>query len=105
MRLAFTMLVDPGQATEYEARHNPIWPELENTLIGHGVKTYSIFLERATGMLFAYAEIEDLDKWQAIASTEVCQRWWRYMAPLMAVNADHSPKTTNLDEVFHLESD
>ena len=105
MRLAFTMSIAPEQAAEYEARHNPIWPELEATLIEHGVTSYSIFMDRATGSLFAYAEVEDLDRWQSIAKTEVCQRWWRSMAPLMAVNADQSPKTTSLAEVFHIESD
>jgi L-rhamnose mutarotase len=103
MRIAFTMTIDPGQAAEYEERHNPIWPELEATLIDHGVRSYSIFLDRATGNLFAYAEIEDADQWQSIAKTDVCQRWWDYMAPIMAVNDDDSPKTTKLDEVFHIE--
>ena len=27
--------------------------------------------------LFAYAEIESEERWQAIASTPVCRRWWR----------------------------
>lgn len=102
MRIAFTMQIEPERASEYEARHSPIWPELEATLIEHGVRSYSIFLDRATGVLFAYAEVESMEEWQSIANTEICQRWWRYMAPLMAVNEDDSPKTTGLDEVFRL---
>ncbi|MDE2706865.1 MAG: L-rhamnose mutarotase, partial [Gemmatimonadota bacterium] len=31
-RKAFVMQVNPDQHAEYEARHNPIWPELEQTL-------------------------------------------------------------------------
>ncbi|NJD11693.1 MAG: L-rhamnose mutarotase [Gemmatimonadetes bacterium] len=105
MRIAFRMTVAPEHAAEYETRHRPIWPELEQTLLAHGVRTYSIFLERATGDLFAYAEVDSLSAWEAVAETEVCRRWWRYMAPLMTVNDDLSPTTRALDEVFHIEAD
>jgi L-rhamnose mutarotase len=105
MRIAFTMTIDPQHAAEYEQRHNPIWPELQETLIAHGVKSYSIFMDRGTGTLFAYAEVEDADRWQSVAGTDVCQRWWRYMAPMMDVNHDNSPRTTNLDEVFHIDAE
>ena len=67
MRLAFRMKVNPDKHDEYIARHNPIWPELEQTLLAHGVRSYSIFLDQATSDLFAYAEIESEERWQAIA--------------------------------------
>lgn len=105
MRIAFKMKIRPDQSAEYEARHNPIWPELESTLMDHGAKSYTIFLDRETGTLFAYAEIEDLERWKAVAQTEVCRRWWESMAPLMEVNPDKSPKATSLDEVFHIGSE
>lgn len=104
MRVAFRMSVHPGQEAEYIRRHNPIWPELEATLKEHGVRDYSIFLDRTTGDLFAYAEIEDLARWQAIAGTDVCRRWWTSMAPLMPANADTSPVARDLEEVFHIEA-
>ena len=49
LRKAFRMSVHPGEAEEYERRHRPIWPELEQTLLAHGVRGYSIFLDDATG--------------------------------------------------------
>jgi L-rhamnose mutarotase len=58
LRKAFVMRVHPDQHAEYERRHNPIWPELEQTLKAHGVHNYSIFLNAETNQLFAYAEIE-----------------------------------------------
>jgi len=97
------MSVDAGKEQEYERRHRPIWPELEATLKAHGVHNYSIFLHEETRQLFAYAEIEDEARWAAIAKTEVCQRWWKYMGDLMPSNADHSPVSHGLKEVFHLE--
>ena len=103
IRKAFIMTVHPGQEAEYERRHSPIWPELEAVLKAHGVTSYSIFLEPATRQLFAYAEIEDEARWQAIAQTEVCRRWWTSMRELMPTNPDHSPVAVELKEVFHIE--
>jgi len=95
-------LID-GNAEEYKKRHNPIWPELQEVLINHGVISYSIFLDKDTNGLFGYAEIEDMKKWEEIANTDVCRKWWDYMAPLMEVNADKSPVSKNLQEVFHIK--
>jgi L-rhamnose mutarotase len=105
MRIAFRMLVHPGQEAEYIRRHNPIWPELEATLKAHGVREYSIFLDRTTGDLFAYAQIDDLARWQAIANTEICRKWWASMAPLMTSNPDTSPVARDLEEVFHIQAE
>jgi len=101
IRKAFVMSVHAGFEMEYERRHNPIWPELGEILAEHGVRSYSIFLHPETRQLFAYAEIEDEARWDAIAQTEVCQRWWRHMRDLMSVNADDSPASIPLREVFH----
>lgn len=105
MRIAFRMRVHPGQEAEYIRRHNPIWPELEAKLKEHGVRDYSIFLDRASGDLFAYAEIESLERWQAVAETEICQKWWASMADLMPSNPDTSPVVGELEEVFHIEAE
>jgi L-rhamnose mutarotase len=60
-------------------------------------------LDRRNGTLFAYAEIESEQSWQQIAETEICRRWWSHMKDLMLTNADHSPVTVAVDEVFHLD--
>ncbi len=99
---AFLMTLKAGCQEEYQRRHNPIWPELEAVLKDHGVSNYSIFLDRNTDRLFAYAEIESEERWGRIAQTEVCQRWWAYMKDLMLTNPDNSPLASELDEVFHL---
>jgi len=99
------MRVNPGQEAEYTRRHNPIWAELEEVLRQHGVHRYSIFLDPETDDLFAYAEIESEERWAAIASTEVCRRWWRSMRELMPSNGDDSPVSSDLREVFHLRRD
>ena len=103
IRKAFRMSVHAGQEAEYERRHTPIWRELEDTLVRHGVRSYSIFLDPATRDLFAYAEIDSEERWAAIASTEVCRRWWRHMTEVMPANPDDSPVSSALREVFHIE--
>ena len=103
IRKAFRMNVNAGAAEEYERRHRPIWKDMEDALLGHGVHTYSIFLDPATHDLFGYVEVEDDALWDRIAATEVCQRWWRHMRDLMPTNGDHSPVSRDLHEVFHLD--
>jgi L-rhamnose mutarotase len=103
IRKAFRMSVNSGQHAEYERRHRPIWKELEDVLLAHGVETYSIYLDDKTGDLFAYAEIEDEAEWNAIARTDVCRRWWRFMRDVMPANPDDSPVARGLREVFHIQ--
>lgn len=102
-RKAFVMSVNAGSEDEYEKRHSPIWPELEKVLKDHGVSNYSIFLHPETRQLFGYAEIESEEQWASIASTEVCQKWWKHMGDIMPSNPDHSPVSAPLREVFHLD--
>lgn len=97
------MKLYPDQILEYEKRHNPIWPGLEDILKTHGVSNYSIFFDESTNILFGYAEIDSEEKWNAIAATEVCQKWWEYMSKIMHSNPDNSPKSTQLKEVFYLQ--
>ncbi len=103
IRKAFIMSVHPEAHVEYQRRHNPVWQELLDTLKEHGVHNYSIFLDARTSSLFGYVEIENESRWQAIAATPVCQRWWKRMADIMPHQTDHSPVSTELQEVFHLD--
>jgi L-rhamnose mutarotase len=103
IRKAFVMQVNPDRHAEYERRHNPIWPELAATLKSHGAHNYSIFLDRATNRLFAYVEIEDEARWNSIAQTAICKKWWAHMREIMPSNPDNSPISKELDQVFHLE--
>lgn len=102
IRKAFVMSVDPEKHAEYERRHRPIWPELEDVLRSHGAHNYSIFLQAETNVLFGYVEIEDEERWNEIAETPICRKWWAHMADVMPSNPDNSPVSSDLREVFHM---
>ena len=103
IRKAFALSVDPGAHDEYKRRHALLWPELAETLTCHGVQNYSIFLHPETHQLFGYVEVESEERWNAIAETEVCRRWWAFMKEIMPSNPDNSPVSRELAEVFHLD--
>ena len=105
IRKAFVIQAKPGMAEEYQRRHNPIWPELQQALKQHGVGNYSIYLKEDTGELFGYLEVEDEAKFNQIGESEVCRRWWRYMTEVLVSDSADSPKAREemLSEVFHLD--
>ncbi|ACS87248.1 L-rhamnose mutarotase [Musicola paradisiaca] len=103
IRKAFVMQVFPECHDEYQRRHDAIWPELTETLKSHGAHHYSIFLDKQRNLLFGYVEIESEERWNAIAHTEACRRWWEYMKDVMPANPDDSPISEELQPVFYLE--
>ena len=103
IRKAFKMKLHPGMAGEYEKRHNDLWPEMKEMIRAHGGSNYSIFFDKETDFLFGYIEIEDEALWRSNAETEVCRKWWDFMAPIMDVNPDNSPVAVALKPVFHLD--
>ena len=100
---AFKMKLKPGFAAEYQRRHDALWPELAALLKQHGISDYSIFLDEATLTLFAVQKQTDNNTAADLPNHPIVKKWWAYMAPLMEVNADNSPKCGNLREVFHLD--
>lgn len=99
----FKMKLYPGMEAEYEKRHNELWPEMVDMLHAHGGKNYSIALDRETGVLFGYIEIENEALWARSADTAINRKWWDFMADIMETNDDNSPVSTDLQVLFHLD--
>lgn len=99
----FKMKLYPGMEEEYERRHNLLWDEMKDSIHEHGGRNYTIFLDKETLTLFGYIEIESEEKWAQNANTEICRKWWDYMADIMETNPDNSPVSTALKNVFHLD--
>ncbi|MFN7252294.1 MAG: L-rhamnose mutarotase [Anaerobacillus sp.] len=102
IRKASIMKVNPDSFEEYKKRHDELWPEMASLLKEHGSHNYSIFLDEETGTLFAYVEIESQEKWDQVAQTDICQKWWAFMKDIMETNEDSSPVSKELLEVFYL---
>lgn len=101
-QIAFRMQLKPGNAAEYKLRHDTIWPELVALLHESGVRDYSIFLDEATGALFAVLRRMDGHAMAALPQHPVMRRWWDHMADLMDTQSDASPVIVPLAPVFHL---
>lgn len=99
----FKMKLFPGMEQEYERRHNLLWDEMKDMIHEYGGSNYTIFLDKETGVLFGYLEVEDEERWDQSADTQICRKWWDYMADIMEVNPDNSPVTIPLPEVFHMD--
>lgn len=99
----FKMKLYPGMEEEYERRHNLLWQEMKDMIHEYGGKNYTIFLDRETLTLFGYIELLDEKKWNQSAETEICRKWWDYMADIMETNPDNSPVSIDLKTVFHLD--
>ena len=102
-RRAFLMKLKPGCEAEYEKRHNEIWPELKQLLSDSGVYDYSIYLHKESGSLFAFQRTRGGAGSQSLGETEIVRKWWAFMADLMETNADSSPVSIPLAEVFHMD--
>lgn len=103
IRKAFIMSVYQDKHKEYQEKHNEIWPEMLEELRNHGASNYSIFLDEQTNQLFGYVEIEDEATWNEMDKTEINQKWWKFMEPLMETNEDFSPKSKELKQIFHMD--
>lgn len=101
-RVAFKMLLHPGNEAAYKKRHDEIWPELQDLLKKAGISDYSIFLDEETNTLFATMLVADQDAVDRLPEQPVMKKWWAYMKDIMASNPDNSPVSITLKQVFHL---
>lgn len=101
-RIAFKMQLLKGFEEEYKKRHDKIWPELQELLKNSGIREYSIFLDETTNSLFGVLKVDDRKILDSLPQQEVMQRWWKYMKDIMESNADNSPVSIPLNEVFYL---
>ena len=100
--IAFKMQLHKGFEAEYKRRHDELWPELRQLLKSSGISEYHIFLDETTNNLFGVLKAADTGLIKNLAAHPVMQKWWFYMKDIMECNADHSPVSIPLKEVFYL---
>ncbi|WP_206078420.1 L-rhamnose mutarotase [Poseidonocella sp. HB161398] len=101
-KIAFRMMLHPGQLDEYRKRHDEIWPELVALLKDAGVEDYSIHHDPGTNALFGVLWRREDHGMDALPAHEVMKRWWAHMADIMQTHPDNEPVSVPLETVFHL---
>jgi L-rhamnose mutarotase len=101
-RIAFRMNLNPGQAAEYERRHDEIFPDLVVALKEAGISDYSIWLDPETHHLFGILTRADDHTLDRLPETEVMKRWWAHMRDVMETHPDNVPVQVPLKRVFLL---
>jgi L-rhamnose mutarotase len=99
---SFKMQLKLGHETEYQRRHEAIWPELLELLKNAGISDYSIYLDGPTGTLFACLTRVTNHTMDQLPLEPLMQRWWNYMADIMETGLDNEPIVVPLDLVFYM---
>lgn len=102
IRRAFTMRLKPGGLAEYKRHHDQIWAELVAEIEQQGIAQITIF--ESDPVLVLYSEIRDPEAWDRLWHSDVHDRWAELMNPLMEFNSDGIVDSSELREVFHLET-
>lgn len=101
-KYAFKMRLNPGCKSEYQRRHNEIWPELVTLLGDAGISDYSIYLDEETNILFGVLWRQTDHGMEDLPSHPVMQKWWAHMADIMETHPNNEPVAVPLTPVFHM---
>jgi L-rhamnose mutarotase len=102
IRRAFTMRLKPGGLDEYRRHHQEIWPELVAEIERQGIAQITIF--ENDPVLFLYSEISDEEAWDRLWHSAIHDKWGEVMNPLMEFTSEGIVDSTEVREVFHLET-
>lgn len=97
------MKIYDGFKEEYKKRHENLWSEMKDMIHEYGGRNYSIYLDEETNYLYGFIELEDENLWNKSTETEICKKWWNYMADIMETNEDNSPISVDLEAMFYLK--
>jgi len=101
---SFAIKLKPGCEAEYKKRHDELWPELADAFRKAGVLEYSIYLDEKTSTLVAFQTLSDTHTVAHLRDLEVMRRWWKSMQGILEINADGSPQSHPLTEMFTLKN-
>ena len=87
-KYAWKAMIIERKLSEYQRRHNEIWPEMLEVLKKAGIKNYTIW--NTGNELFGYYECEKGVEFAARVQKEspVVERWNKYMKDVMVMETD-----------------
>jgi len=102
-RLCFIINLYEGTETEYDQRHDDIWPEMEAAVAQAGFRNYSLF--RIGTQVIGYAECEPDIKTvlEKMASFDVEHRWNASFANVIMNSQSENGGFTIVPEMWHLK--
>ncbi len=101
--VAFCLRLRPGSEAEYRRRHDALWPEMQQALLGAGLLHYEIHLEPGSGLLFAFMVRRIDHSMDTLPDNPAWQRWQRHMADLL-VQDNGLPMRVPLQRMFLLRA-
>lgn len=81
--VAFALRLRPGSEADYKHRHDTLWADMRDALLGAGILHYEIHLSRADNLLFAFIIRRRDHTMHTLPQNEAFQRWQAYMADLL----------------------
>ena len=97
--IAFALRLRPSaDAAEYRRRHDALWPEMRDALLGAGILHYEIHLHAETGLLFAFMLCRRDHAMDALPANPAWQRWQAHMADML----EGPPARIALERMFVL---
>jgi len=102
IRRAFIMKLKPDSLATYKKHHDEIWGELVAEIEKSGIAEITIF--ENDPVLVLYSVISNVEAWDRLWHSEVHDRWGVLMNPLMEFNSEGIVNSTELREVFHLQT-
>jgi L-rhamnose mutarotase len=105
-RSCFLLRVRPDRLGPYLQDHEHVWADMQEALRQAGWRDYSLFVDRATGLVVGTVVTDDFAEAQArMAAQEVDARWQAAMADYFEPVDDRvAPgESVLLEPYFHLE--
>ena len=104
-RVCSLLHIKPEKVDDYLKAHQ-VWPELLEVMREAGMRNFSLFLQKETGLVVEYFEAEDPEKsLREVGKTDVSRRWEEAMEEFFT---PESAGTNNdrgewLEQYFNLE--
>jgi len=103
IRKCFSFQIYPGKESEYQIRHDEIWPEMLEALTRAGYRNYTLFLSKLT--IVGCYELEDGNPTTAERHhvDEVQSRWSKSMSEIIDFSTVSGPSAHDFHEVWHMD--
>jgi L-rhamnose mutarotase len=102
--LAFCLRLRAGCEAEYRRRHDALWPEMRDALLGAGVLQYEIYLEPESMLLFAFVVRRSGHSMDTLPEQPTWRRWQQHMSDLI-LQEDGLPLRLPLRRMFRLHAE